>query len=165
MSLLGLSLQRIDSGLIQADIVDQVLHNTEDVLVLIGKGHLKRVIEGCSTASSSCSARRYRWFTPLCIDLLALLCCYSFFVRWWLHLEWPLRSRQLAWAILLPDLGRVTSVQLIQIKAVHVAVLLIRVHFCENGVHHLGQGCLCRIPIDLRVRRQMYRILCLEGFH
>ena len=55
MGLLGLALQRVDPRLVQAYVVNHVLHNGVDVLVLIREGHLERVIEGWSR-----DTRRYR---------------------------------------------------------------------------------------------------------
>ena len=55
IGLFGFALQGVNSGLVQADIIDHVLHDTVDVLVLVGERHLERVIEiiGCGTTRSA----------------------------------------------------------------------------------------------------------------
>ena len=45
------------------------------------------------------------------------------------------------------------------------AIFEIGVHFRENSVDHLGKGSLSCVAIDLRVRRQVDRILSLKRLH
>ena len=147
----------------ETHVVDHVLNDAKDILILLGEADLEGAVDARGRLGRDGGSARLR--VGICRGLSSIRASLAITSGFLGCREAPLGAAvgRRARAILL--LGWIAAVELHEVQALLVAILLVGIHLGEHGVHHLGQRRLGRVSIHLGVGCQVDGVLRLEGLH